>query len=410
MAWRSHRYASERFGLWTIHGEWCHIYNYVAPLAETLLSIRGGFMVAVERGAGRRGREADLVFRALRFGMLACLFILFGGCNQSTVDLSAVQDYVKATATAGTAFGALADDLYHSCLRYQEYALTTNAGGAPLWSDVLAPTTPPSGASRRANLSMGDAHCQESSDLAHTWTLENDVLLSYVHALGAIAGVDTVPTNFGTLGASLKNAGVIAGDPVATAAATLAEKIAGSLIAARQRRSIQEIAATARTAGLNKLVRDLQRVTTLGYLRKLDNERLEVDGYYATIIQLEVRELNAFECATTVQKEAGLPLGCTRYRHVKNRTLMQGVIAEGKAAQLRDLIRRQRLARDKTFQMIARHENAANAYNSAIGDIAAGNDAILAQPGALKGVAAAIRPYAADLQGSTTALLNALKK
>jgi len=338
-------------------------------------------------------------------------------CNTHAADLSTVQQYAKATATAGAAFGAVSNDLYESCLRYREYAQPASVGGEPLWSNIPErqpePTPPPPGvAPTPLDGAENDADCHVSSELANRWNLEDQALLGYVHALGTVAGVDVMPSNFDSLSGTLKRSGVIGNDAVASAAGDVAQHIAASLIAARQRHDVYLIAQAAQTGGLDRLVRDLQLVTTDTYRRKLDNERTAVAAFYTTILQKEARELAALECPVTSDSQVRRSLSCARYPPTRSKlSLSRRILADGQAAQLRDLIRRQRLARQDAFDQIDARKNAAKAYSRAVGDIARGNDAILTlKSGDLNAIVQSVKPYVADLKDNVSTLISALKK
>ena len=346
---------------------------------------------------------------------LAVLFLL-SGCNSHSLHLGAVREYVKATVDAGTGFAAVSDDLYGSCLRFQEYDRLTSVDGRPLWSDLPTrkpePTPVPVGVvPKETSPSRGDSECQTSSDLAYRWNMENQAILGYVRALGTVAGVYVMPTNFDRLADSLKGAGLIANDGIATAAGKLSQRIADSLVAARQRADVYEVAQSAQKGGLNEVVRGIRDVVLAEYRQELKNERQAVDEYYATTLQGETKELAALQCPITVDAQARRDLSCRYYPapHKRMTAFRQAILA-GRVAQLRDLIRTQRAARERDFNLIAQRETAADAYDAALRDVVQGNEAILkSRPGDIEAIAQAVKPYAADLRSSVFALLAALK-
>jgi len=323
------------------------------------------------------------------------------GCASRTVDLSAVQQYAKTTAEASASFDAIADDYYQSCLRRREYAQPGSVGGKSLASMLPdRPATPQA-------LSPGkeDPDCNDASSIAYQWQLENGVVVGYVRSLGDVAGVDTAPKNFGDLASALKNAGAINSDATATAAGDLATALANALIAARQRAALHGIVQAAHDKGLNTLVKGLQ-YTAQAYQGKLDRERTALRSYYSTVLGSEQQQYAALECSTTQDTRLRQTLTC------RQKPSTQSLVERrANAAELRDLIRRQRIERMNALNAIDGHIQAAQDYGDAVGAIASGNDALLAAPpNDMHAVVSTVKPYVDLLGEKVIAMVAALRR
>jgi hypothetical protein len=351
-------------------------------------------------------------------GSIACTQL--SGCGARPIDLAAIQEYAKTTAAASTSFDSIADDYYQTCLRRREYAEPATAGGQALSKTLPSRPEPPvarsPGATPQAANIGGDASCQESSSLAYRWQQENDVVVGYVRAIGDVAGVDTAPQNFGDLASSLKSAGAIDSDATATAAGNLATALVSALISARQRAAVRQIVQSAHDNGLSTLISGLQ-FTASQYKGQLDREHDAVASYYDTVLGGEEREFAVLECPEIESPGLRSELDCAQYverdsgarYHKITRSVI--VLREARAAQLRDLIRQQRLQRLASFNSISSNVKAEQAYVGAIGAIGAGNDALLeAPPNDLQAIVSSVKPYVDLLQDKVAAMIAALRK
>lgn len=346
--------------------------------------------------------------------------MLLSSCGTRPVDLAAIQQYAKTTASAATTFDAIADDYYQSCLRRREYAQPATVGGQAL-SSVLPmraapPTAPSPGATPAAVPIKGDADCDDSSSIAYRWQLENDVVVGYVRALGDVAGVDTAPQNFDTLASSLKSAGAINSDATATAAGNLAAALVSAIIVARQRAAVREIVQSAHDNGLGTLVSGLEFAASQ-YDGQLNREHDAVASYYDTVLGNEEREFAVLECPQTHSSTVRSTLRCSSYTshggasEPPSHARVSGVFRDARAAQLRDMMRQQRLQRIDTFSTISNNMEAGHAYSGAIAAIGSGNDALLTAPANnLQAIVAIVKPYVDMLQDKVAAMVAALRK
>lgn len=341
--------------------------------------------------------------------IVSLLLCAAGGCASRNVDISAVQQYAKTTADASASFDVIADDYYQSCLRRREYAQPGSVGGKPLSSMLPARPNPPSatqpGAPPVLTPGKEDPDCNDASSIAYVWQLENAVVVGYVRSLGEVAGVDTAPKNFGDLASALKNAGAINSDATATAGADLATALVNALIAARQRSALHGIVQAAHDNGLNTLVKGLQYTAQI-YQGRLDRERTALRSYYSTILGSEQGQYAALECSATQDPRLREVLAC------RQQPSSQSIVEHrANAAELRDLIRRQRIERINALNAIDGHVQAAQDYSDAVGAIAAGNDALLAAPpNDMRAVVVTVKPYVDLLGDKVVAMVAALRK
>lgn len=345
--------------------------------------------------------------------ILTLLLCICSACTTRTVDLSAVQQYAKTTAEAGVSFDAIADDYYQSCLRRREYAQPGTVGGKTLSSMLPTRPSPPSAPQPGAtphelNPATEDPDCNDASSIAYQWQLENAVVVGYVRSLGDVAGVDTAPKNFGDLASALKSAGAINSDATATAAGDLATALANALIAARQQAALHDIVQAAHDKGLSTVVKGLQ-YTARAYQGKVERERTAVRSYYSTILVSEQQEYAVLQCSATQDSGLRRLLACSQYRRAPS--LKSTVEKRARAAELRDLIRRQRIDRITALNAIDGRIQAAQDYSDAVGAIGSGNDALLAvPPHDMHAIVATVRPYVDLLGDKVAAMVAALRK
>jgi hypothetical protein len=342
------------------------------------------------------------------------------GCGVHPIDLAAIQQYAKTTAAASTSFDSIADDYYQTCLRRREYAQPATVGGQPLSSKLPSRPAPPGapspGATPPSVKIAGDASCQDYSTIAYRWQQENDVVVGYVRAIGDVAGVDTTPQNLGDLAASLKNAGAIGSDATATAAGNLASAIVSAVLAAKQRNAVRDIVQRAHDNGLGQLVSGL-RFNAVQYKLQLGLEHEAVASFYDTVLGNEERAFAVLECPVTLSSSVRTILQCDKYSSLAKvaqrsaQSRLHSVFRDARAAQLRDMMKQQRLQLLDTLNTISHNLLAADAYSGAIGAIGSGNDALLASPpNDLQAIVAVVKPYVDLLQDKVAAMVAALRK
>jgi len=149
--------------------------------------------------------------------------VLASGCN--SVDLSAVHDFAEETTAAKTPFEAISEDWLGTCVRRTEYARQTPS------QLRLVP------ADENVAVSNPGPNCADAATFALQWKARNDLVIAYVRALGALAGIGSVPKNTAMLAGGISDLGVL---PAADkgAFADIAGKIASASIEGQQRRAI----------------------------------------------------------------------------------------------------------------------------------------------------------------------------
>lgn len=365
------------------------------------------------------------------------------GCAK-TVDLQAVEKFQKTTAAASASFQQIAGDYYNSCLRYRDYRAETHLGTYPLTaipthdpivampapetsaqpepivtSDPSAKKAPPK-SSELLPLALGgdDRDCAVSKALSERWSLENKILIAYVQALGAVAGIGTAPSqpSFEALGAALKSAGAINSDATAKAGGDLADAIVAALIRRQQERDVVGLATDAK-GSVDALTEGLESVALL-YRIAVRDELAELDSNRIVLISAEISRLNQ------LRQQAGLSNGVApdvellndfseaaikklaTPLHLTNDEERARILA---ALRLRDRISRQRATWANDSSDAVRRANMAPDYFLAVAAIRKTHDSLVKTQGGLAGVVATMQPLVDELSAPVNALIAASK-
>src|SRR5262249_44408882 len=105
--------------------------------------------------------------------MASCLAVIACGPN---IDLNTVRDLDKSAVAAEPSFAAIAHDYAASCVRLG------------IWTF----------AATKADFGSIESKCKDSRVVADQWEAMNSIILQYVRALGALAGVVATGADFGT--------------------------------------------------------------------------------------------------------------------------------------------------------------------------------------------------------------------
>jgi len=205
---------------------------------------------------------------------------LFAACAPK-IDLQAVQQYAQATADAGASFSTVAAGYYQSCLRIRELQLTPNQMPQTLvpLGNAYSASTPQPTTAPNANVP-----CSDAQGVSLEWDKRNAIVLGYVHALGAIAGVDVQPT-FTPLGDALVNAKVVT-KTEDSAFGALAAEISSIAISGEQREAIAS-EVTSINEPLKNAVAALKMVDD-AYGQELNAEFNVTFAYYDKLIRSEL--------------------------------------------------------------------------------------------------------------------------
>ena len=202
------------------------------------------------------------------------------GC-QTPVDISAVNDYVKTVNAASVGFRDVAADFGASCLRFRELSLTEpgDLRSVPALDAPADPTrTGPS-----FDFQSALPKCRLAAGVSDQWNKRNVIIVGYVRALGAIAGVDTKPTGFDALATQLQDVGVIKKATVAPFA-SVATTIASMVFVGKQEALLKKYVHDA-DPSLQAAVTSLSAFTQDEYMDLLRNELTLVDSRYRTSVR-----------------------------------------------------------------------------------------------------------------------------
>lgn len=231
----------------------------------------------------QRARK-ELLRRVLLAGVMPIVGVLVA-CAPN-VDLQAVQQYATATADASSSFSSIAADFSASCLRRRELTLRP----ADLPYTLIEPAQAYTGAApvpQTTSTPLGtfnDVNCVNAAAVSEEWDKRNKIVLGYVQALGAIAGVNVQPT-FAPLGTALVNAKLIT-QVQDTAFTTLAQDLSGAIIAGAQREAIAKAVIEVEPS-LQTAVSSLKLVDA-AYENLLNAEFNETFNFYNSLIRSEL--------------------------------------------------------------------------------------------------------------------------
>lgn len=242
---------------------------------------------------------------------IACAIALslsLAGCQQS-VDLDAVRQLAASTTAASSSYASLAADYYQSCLRdqhWREFDISIiaerirSSGGTQ-----QGPATPPKAlgsADIPINKKLPDAQrtaigqifdskadlaaeldCDGNAQASTQWQIWNQILVSYIAALGNIAGGSKDDADFGVgqLANSLQKSKLLTNQGQVDALSKAANDAIGALFAARRRGEIAKFAAGPGNAFITTYIPVLQRVATDDYRKNmLFKEEQALDAFF----------------------------------------------------------------------------------------------------------------------------------
>ena len=198
-----------------------------------------------------------------------------------TIDLQAVSQYAQTAADANTSFASVAADFYQGCLRRRELQLQPRE--LPQTLIDLAPAYTAASPLPVAS-AMPGIPCGQERNISAEWDKRNRIVLGYIQAVGAIAGVDVRPT-FAPLGDALVSAKLIS-QTQDDAFTQLAQQIAATAIRGEQREAIattvQRVNPSLKTA-VNAL-----KIVDDAYGQTLNAEYNLTFAYYNTLIRSEL--------------------------------------------------------------------------------------------------------------------------
>jgi hypothetical protein len=208
------------------------------------------------------------------------LFAMLAGCRQN-VDLSSIRDLSAAVKAAEPSYAAIADDLYQSCLRQQQWTFTGNfLLETPSKAALLSPKELTSETKKALDTAKAIGHqaidCGLLQASSERWRAVDNVLTSFYTQLGAAAGDDS-NSDFGLT--KLADAVPVTSADQKLATANAAKSLAKALYAMRRRDLVAAQAADASSA-VTYYVNVLTKVAD-DYKRELDLERDTIDSFFS---------------------------------------------------------------------------------------------------------------------------------
>jgi len=192
---------------------------------------------------------------------------LIAGCNN--VDLLAVQVFASETNAAKESFDNLSEDWLGTCIRRTEYMRVSRSDLRKVPED--------------SESTSSGGKCATFATFADDWRAKNDLLIAYVEALGALAGLGSTPRNVDQLSTGLSAVGTSPAE--ASAYSDLAAKISAEIIAGQQRRYIG-LFARENDSAVEVLVRDLS-ATADRYDAELSLEGVALDGLFRDTLRAD---------------------------------------------------------------------------------------------------------------------------
>lgn len=229
------------------------------------------------------------LYRLAAIMLGAALLPTVSGCQQP-VDTQHIQDYAKTFAAGSAAFDAVAQDFAVTCVDIRELTETsvTYLRSAPVAAMTPIPSpNPGSGPTEGPAAQESASICATAGLVAQQWKLRNQILEAYVHALAAIAGVDTQPTGVDSLASALVSVQVISSGQT-SAFTDLVNSIISIKLEGDRDAEIRKTVSAADKA-LQSATAALIGVTNDDYTTLLRDDLVEVDKLYRDHIRQELK-------------------------------------------------------------------------------------------------------------------------
>jgi hypothetical protein len=191
----------------------------------------------------------------------SCLAMIACGPN---VDLNTVRELDRSAVAAEPSFAAIAHDYAASCVRLG------------IWTF----------AATKVDVGSIESKCKDSQLVADQWEAMNSIILRYVRALGALAGVVATDTDFDTqIDALVKKVSAIGPTPIVAPAQLtdfvgLGTSLVRAYSGARRKGAVAEFAKDADAYVHMITVEILQPAAQEHYATQLDIERAAVDTFF----------------------------------------------------------------------------------------------------------------------------------
>ncbi len=237
---------------------------------------------------------------------IAVVFVLltstFAGCEHP-VDLQKIQAYANAVASAAPSFDVVADDYARTCVQIREHTDQSHAWLQNAPKAEFTPPPSPAPAATTSGFGQSYPNCADAALVAQQWQKRNKVVVDYVYALAAIAGVNTKPSGLSDLTGQLTNVGLVGTAP-ATLFTDLGNAIIQSLLESEQQAALRKALQQGNgpfqdsTAALRKL--------SASYQILLASDLVQTDGFYQVDVRKRLAERAALENAPKKPGNASL--------------------------------------------------------------------------------------------------------
>ena len=146
----------------------------------------------------------------LRAAVSLAILTLLSACAHQALDLNAINGFSSTAAASEQSFADIAADFYASCVRSHQFVYTS--GPVP------------------------DPDCSESQADSKSWSDANEIVISYIKALGDLAGGTATTSDYGlpALSSQLSTSKIL-NDPQAQAIKTFATDAVNVIFAAERR-------------------------------------------------------------------------------------------------------------------------------------------------------------------------------
>ncbi|HYK52229.1 MAG TPA: hypothetical protein VEV38_01700 [Candidatus Eremiobacteraceae bacterium] len=288
----------------------------------------------------------------VRAGVLLVTCGFLTACAHQALDLDAVNAFATTTAEAEQSFSDIAADFYASCVRSHQMSFKS------------APVV--------------DPDCTQSKADSKSWADANEIVISYVKALGDLAGGSSTTSDYGipALSTQLTTSGVL-NTTQTQAVQTFATDAVNVILAAERREalagkmqqanaSLKSVLDTLKTIASTYYVKNQlgfehdQLVDFFGYNlvapKKLGLEQIQLFEYKADYAQLQVALSNKVDASAAYVSALGT-IGDTHdqlLQSVQSQNLGAAVAAQAAAINqlVPDLITLQRAFQPVTFQPV----------------------------------------------------------
>lgn len=211
-------------------------------------------------------------------------FLAVPGCGGS-VGVKEIASFTAAVNSASVSFSAISSDFANTCLQLREYELTSPADLRLL--PVVNPTPDPASTTRPLEVTDAYPNCGAAESVSQQWQSRNAIIVGYVRALGAIAGVDVKPSGLDALAGKLSDVGAMK-DSQIKPFSDLASSISNLLLRGKQGALLKMYSHRA-AVPLTTAVQSLRTFVSNDYIPLLSAEQVILDRRYRDSLRRQLR-------------------------------------------------------------------------------------------------------------------------